>query len=73
MCLRAIRPQNKNENLLEKNNYLPREGGGYPSMENSMKIIIFFLETFPKLYLEDSPILITSCRTNLSLTASATV
>ena len=31
--------------------YFPREGGvggGYPSMENSMEIIIFFFETFPK-------------------------
>ena len=50
MCFKAIRQKNnQNENLLEKNNYFPREGdgGGYPSMENSMKIINNFFEAFP--------------------------
>ena len=38
-------------NCWKKINYFPREGGGggYPSMENSMEIIKFFLEAFPKM------------------------
>ena len=43
MCFRANRPQNKKfKNCCKKINYFPQEGGGgggYPSMENSMKII----------------------------------
>ena len=40
MCFMAIGPQNKNiAKLLEKIYYFPHEGGGYPSMENSMEII----------------------------------
>ena len=30
-----------------KINYFPREGGGYPSMENSMEIINILFEPFP--------------------------
>ena len=50
MCFRAIKTQNKKLKMgWETIHYFPREGGGggYPSMENSMKIINFFFEAFP--------------------------
>ena len=49
MCFRAIRPQNRFlKKLLEKNSLFSTGGGqGYPSMENSMKIINFFLRNLP--------------------------
>ena len=49
MCFRAIIPQNnKLKNCWKKIKYFPWGGGvGYPSMENSMKMIYLFFEPIP--------------------------
>ena len=52
MWIRAIKPQNRfKKKIVGKILIFRREGGGgggYPSMENSMKIINIFFEPFPK-------------------------
>ena len=49
MCFRAIRPQNRFFKKIDGKKIIIFRGGGggYPSMENSMKIIIIFFEAFP--------------------------